>query len=264
LAIRYPAGATYAYGVTLHSTIGNRATIGTTAEVEIRILTAGGPNNYEATLRFTRFATTVESTDAQAKAGLVKQSADTDHAAVTMQPVKVKVTPDTFTIESRSPGADYDQPVEMLTQLARADVLPSGPVQVGSSWTRVRTQPIPTMNTSVALHMQCSLVAVGEAGGQPAVTLRVVSTGNAELPAGSLPGSDELARQGLVAVATVGFNTDATSEYRRADAVLLSSKSETRNHMHVKLVGPSPNATAYDTDITSSSTVKLLKAEQPK
>ncbi|MGH9479128.1 MAG: hypothetical protein ACRD1A_07850, partial [Terriglobales bacterium] len=152
------------------------------------------------------------------------------------------------------------QPVEMLEELVRTDQLPAGAVGVGSRWTGERSQPIPTMNATVVLHLDCALTALGESGGVPAATLTVHSEGTSQLPPNTLPGSQDLAQQGLIAEATVSFDTDSTSIYRRRDAVLLKATSETHNTLLLHLVGPSPLARTTDTHIDSTATVTLERA----
>lgn len=257
LTPHYPANAHLFYALTIHSAIGSRATLDTKAEVEEHILPGATPGHFEAELRFTQFQTTVKATSPDDEKALSDQAAATAHAALSMQPPRFQVTPEAFTVESRSPGGDYDQPVEMLAELVRTDDLPTGPVHVGSRWTRQRDQPIPTMNASVKLTMDCSLTALGGANGQSTATIAVHSDGNTQLPPNALPDSAALAAQGLVPEAHVSFSTDSTAVYRVADAILQQTTSETHNAMEIRFVGPSPNAQTTTTNIDSNATVKL-------
>lgn len=241
------------YSVAIHSAIGTRATMDTDAEVDMHVLPGATPGSFDAEMRFTRFKTTVKADSAADQAGLAQQSAATDHAAMTMAPAHFRVTPQKFTTVSRPQGPDYDQPVEMLEELARTDDLPTGPATVGNRWTRERSRALPTMNFSVALTMDCSLTA---ADGKTA-TIAVHSHGSTPLPPGSLPGSQAMAAQGLVPEATVSFDTTATSVYQATDAILQQTTSDTHNRMHIRFVGPSPQAQTTDTNIDSSATVKL-------
>lgn len=257
LAPAYHPGARLDYAIAIHSAIGTQATLDTAAEAEVHILAGAAPGSFTADVRFTRFKTTVQAQDASDRAGLEQQAAATDQAAAAMKPVRFQVSGRDLHILARPPGADYDQPVEMLEELMRTDQLPAGPVAVGSHWTGERAQPIPTMNASVALRLDCALTSLGDTGGVPTATLTVHSEGRSDLPPNALPGAAELAKQGLMATASITFDTDSTSIYRRADAVLLKTTSDTHNTMVLKLVGPSPLARTTDTHIDSTATVTL-------
>ncbi|HXR97668.1 MAG TPA: hypothetical protein VN709_07475 [Terriglobales bacterium] len=245
------------YSVVIHSSIGTRATLDTTAAVDMHVLSGATPGNFDAELKFTKYATTVKADLPADQTNLEQQSSAIDHAALTMTPAHFRVSPGKVEVIARPNGADFDQPVEMLEELVRTDGLPNGPVAVGNHWTFTRSRDIPTMNFSVALAMDCSLTAFGEQNGQPTATIVIHSHGSTPLPPGSLPGSQEMASQGLVPEASVAFDTDATSVYRAKDAVLESTTSETNNQMHIKFIGPSPNAQTMDTTIHSTSTVRL-------
>lgn len=245
------------YSVVIHSAIGTRATMDTNAAVDMHVLPGATPGNFDAELKFTKYATTVKADLPADQTSLEQQSSATDHAAQTMTPAHFRVSPGKIEIIARPNGADFDQPVEMLEELVRTDGLPNGPVGVGNHWTFTRSRDIPTMNFSVAIAMDCSLTAFGEQNGQPTATITIHSHGSTPLPPGALPGSQEMAAQGLVPEASVAFDTDATSIYRANDAVLESTTSETNNQMHIKFIGPSPNAQTMDTTIHSTSTVRL-------
>lgn len=257
---RYTPGAKLLYAITIHSMIGLKATMDTTAEAEMSILPGATPGSFSAAMRFTKFSTTVQSDDASARGDLVKQAAATDAAATSMAPARFEVDNGAFKVLYRQTGPAYDQPVEMLEELARTDELPSGAAAVGDHWTRQRTRAIPTMNFSVPLTLDCTLTSLGQVDGQPAATITVRSQGNATLPPGALPGSDQMAAAGLVPEATIAFDTTSHSQFRVADAVLLETTSETHNQMNLKLVGPSPQAGSSVTDINSTATVKLEKS----
>ncbi|HXE31029.1 MAG TPA: hypothetical protein VN515_04440 [Terriglobales bacterium] len=242
------------YAVTIHADIGPQSTLDTDAEVDMHILPGASLGNFEAELRFTRFHTVVKA-DAASQAALSAQVADTDKKAVSMAPVHVRSTTGALTLVSRAAGADYDQPVEMLEELARTDELPSGPASVGNQWTRQRSEPIPQVNFSLALTLECTLKALDAR----TATLQVHSFGSSPLPPGSLPGSDQMAAQGLVAEPTVSYDTDATVQYRVPDAVLEQTNATTHNHMQIRYVGPSPDAHTSEIAINSTSTVKLEK-----
>ena len=254
----YMAGSTLYYAVAIHSDLGGKATMDTAAEIALRILPGSPAGGFDTEMHFTKFATTVHASG-QVLAGLQKQAATTDHAALTMTPARFQVALGKFQVLARQAGPDYDQPVEMLEELVRTDALPTGATAVGSQWTRHRTRDLPTMNASVALTLQCQLTAVAPVAGQPAATITVHSLGNTTLPPNALPGSQAMAAQGLVPEATVAFDTTATSIYRVADAVLLQTTSQTSNQMHIKLVGPNPQAGSQESDINSTASVKLEK-----
>ncbi len=259
---RYTAGQRLTYSVEIRSVISSGAVLDTTAQAELRILSSTGPGAFTAAARFLHYATTVQASP-QDQAALQKQSAATDHAAVSMAPAEFAVAPGSFKTVSRQAGAAYDQPVEMLEELARTDSLPAGPAKVGAAWTRTRTRAIPTLNVSVPLRLDCALTAIAPYAGQPAATIVVHATGGAALPPDALPGSKQLAAQGLVAEASVQFDTTATSHYRLSDGVLLETSSTSHNHLHVNLVGPSPAARSTDSEIRSPSTVKLETEPRP-
>jgi hypothetical protein len=259
VAPRYAPGERLTYAIAIHSTLSSGATLDTSAEAELRVQSAAGPGAFTVAARFTRYTTRIRAQSPDNLAALRKQSAATDHAALSMAPAEFAVTPAAFKTVSRQPGGVYDQPVEMLEEIVRTDSLPSGPTAVGAAWTRTRSRSIPTLNVSVPLRLDCSLTAVAPYAGQPAATIVTRAQGQVALPPGSLPGSKELAAQGLVTEATVRFDTTATSHYRLADGVLLESSSSSHNHLHISLVGPSPAAKTTEADVHSTSTVKLEK-----
>lgn len=261
LVPRYTPNSHLFYSLVINSAIGSDATMVTTGEIDMHILAAAAPGSFDAEMRFLKYATTVKSASAADQTALAQQTATSDQAAQSMAAARFRVAAGKITVLSRPAGSQYDQPVEMLEELARDDSLPPGPASVGAQWSRHRTRQIPTMNFSVALKLDCSLTAVGPGpgafSGQPAATIVVRSQGSTPLPPGSLPGSEALAAQGLVPEATVSFDTTATSIYRVADAILEQTSSETHNRMHLSLVGPSPDARTTDTEINSTATVQL-------
>ena len=263
LVPKYPPGGTLYYSIAIHSTIGAKATLDTTAEAAITILPGAAPGRFDAQARFTKYTTAVQA-GPDDLAALQKQSSDTDQAATTMGASRFRMAAGQFTLVARPNGPQYDQPVEMLEELVRTDALPAVPVAVGEHWTRTRARAIPTLNFSVPLTLECALTEMAPVNGVPAATVTVHTTGRTPLPPGSLPGSQELASQGVLAEATVGFDTTATDHYRLADAVLLESSSENHNSMQIKLVGPSPQAGTTNTNIDSTSTVKLERIEASK
>lgn len=258
----YASGETLYYSIAIHSNIGGKATLDTTAEAAIAILAGAAPGRFDAEARFTRFTTAVQA-DPDDLAALKKQSSDTDQAATSMGAARFRMTAGQFTVISRPNGPQFDEPVEMLEELVRTDALPTAPVTVGEHWTRTRTRAIPTLEFSVPLTLDCVLTELAPVGSVRAATVTVHTTGHTPLPPGSLPGSQELAAQGLVAEAAVGFDTTATAHYRLPDSVLLESTSENHNSMQIKLVGPSPHAGTTNTDIDSTSTVKLERIAAP-
>lgn len=252
------AGSTLTYSVVIHSKIGTRAQLDTTAAIAMHILAGATPGRFEAEMRFTHYATAVKATDTADQSALAAQAATTDQAAQSMPAARFQVDGQRFTVVSRPEGSEYDQPVQMLAELARMDTLPAGPTPVGTRWTRVRTQKIPTLNFSLPLTMECQLTAAGTLDGHPSATVVVHSHGSAKLPPGAFPGTDQLAARGLVPEATVAFDTTATSRYRLPDSILELAQSETHNTMYIRLIGPSPNAQTSTTDINSTATVKLV------
>lgn len=258
LVPNYKPGTHFFYALQLHSAIASRATLDTTAEVDMQILPGSTPGHFRAGARFTRFSTTVKAEAANDQAALAVQSAATDKAAVTMQPAQFEVSSAGLQVLSRASGADYDQPVDMLEELIRTDSLPTVAVTVGKHWTRSRPRPIPGLNASVPLTMDCSLAALGTRDGAATATIEVHAHGEAVLPPDALPGAASLEAQGVVPDAHVSLATDASAVYRVSDAVLLEITSQSHNQLQIKLIG-GPQAGSSTTVSTSSATVKLEK-----
>lgn len=259
----YPANARFTYAIDIHTGIGSQASMDTRATAEIHILPGAMPGRYDADLRFLAYHTTAQADDPAAEQKIKEQATASDHAATSMTPVHVHIDGGQLTLVARPMGAAYDQPVEMLVQLARTDSLPKHAVHVGDRWTHQRTQPVPTLDFSVPLTLDSSLTRLvppsAATGNQPAATVTVHAHGQARLPPNAMPGASELAAQGLVPEASIRFDTTAVSDYRLPDVVLLQTHSDSHNHMHVRFIGPSPNARTTDTDIHSTATVKLTK-----
>jgi hypothetical protein len=268
LVPRYNSGSQFYYAVTIHSEVTtttnqtqrSNATLDTQAEIEMHILSASQPGSFEAAMRFTKYHTSVASADAAVKAQLQAKSAHDDAAALAMTPARFSVAAGKFTLVSRQPGGDYDQAVDMLSELVRTEDLPTGPVGVGAQWTRVRNRDLPGMNANLPITLQCSLTALGSDQGQPTATIEVHSTGAADLPPGSLPGAQEMAREGVVPIGKISSNTVSTSQFRLADAVLLASSSETHSQVSIQLISPSPTPQSTESLIHSTGTVKLERA----
>lgn len=235
------------------------ATLVTQAEAQLHVLPGATTNDFEIAARFSQYSTTVTADNATQKAGLEKQAAATAQAATTMKPAQFRVVNGVLSMVFRQPGDNYDQPVDMLSELARNDVLPSKPVAVGAQWTRTRARAIPTTTISMPLTLRCRLAALGSEQGAPTATIAVDSTGSANLPPGSLPDSQKLASEGLVPLGQFSTKTVANSTYRVADGVLLATSSQTHSSMQLQFIGPSPQAATSDSEIDSSGTVKLEK-----
>lgn len=267
LAVTYTPDSWLLYSAVIHTEIvtrsgpgaGLRAVLDTQAEAQLHVLAGATTNNFEMEARFTRYTTTVTADNAQQKAELDKEAAAADQAATSMAAAKFRVAEGHFSIEFRQPGGAYDQAVDMLSELARTDELPAGPVTIGSQWTRARARSIPQTTVSMPLTLHCTLTALGRADGFADATITMDTSASANLPPGSLPGTQELARQGLVPLGTFRFHTEATSRYRVADGVLLETHSDTHSDMKLEFIGPSPQAATSDSDIHSTGTVKLEK-----
>src|SRR6185437_14712342 len=245
LVPHYTPGAQLYYAVAIHSDVAtttnqtqqSSATLDTQAEIEMHILSASKPGTFEAEMRFTKYHTTVASADAAVKAQLQEKSAHDDASAVAMTPARFSVAAGKLTLESRQPGSDYDQAVDMLSELVRTEDLPTGPVGVGAQWTRARNRDLPGMHANLPITLH--------------------SSGAADLPPGSLPGAQEMARAGVVPIGKISSNTVSTSRFRTDDAVLISSSSETHSQVSIQLVGPTPTPQSTDSLIHSTGTVKL-------
>jgi len=259
----FAPGSVLTYSVAIHSNVGTHIQMDIKAEIAMHILAAATPGNFDAELRFTQYTSTVKADNPTDQQSVAAQAAATDHAAQSMPAVHFRINGSQFTTVSRPQGADYDQPVQMLAELARMDTLPTGPTTVGARWTRVRTQQIPTLNFSLPLTLECQLTAVGTLDGQPSATVVVHSHGSSQLPPGSLPGTQQMAAQGLIPEATVGFDTTATSRYRLPQAILDLATSTTHNTMDIRFIGPSPQAQTSNTYIDSTATVKLVGITHP-
>ncbi|HET9783476.1 MAG TPA: hypothetical protein VFP94_00830, partial [Terriglobales bacterium] len=159
LVPRYSPGAQLYYAVTIHSDINtttnqtqhSSATLDTQAEIEMHIVSASQPGTFQAEMRFTKYHTTTASADAALLAQLEQKSAHDDASAVAMTPARFSVSAGKFTLESREPGSDYDQAVDMLSELVRTEDLPTGPVGVGAQWTRARNRDIPGMSAKLPI-----------------------------------------------------------------------------------------------------------------
>lgn len=265
LVPRYTPGSQLYYAVTIHSEVNtttnqtqhSSATLDTQAEIEMHILAASQPGTFKAEMRFTRYHTTVASADAALQTQLEQKSSHDDASAVAMTPARFSVSAGKFTLESRQPGTDYDQAVDMLSELVRTEDLPSGPVGVGAQWVRTRNRDLPGMNANLPITLHCSLTALGSVQGQPVATIEVHSDGAADLPPGSLPGAQEMAREGVVPMGKISSNTVSSSQFRIADAVLLTSSSETHSQVSIQLISPSPAPQSTESLIHSTGTVKL-------
>lgn len=258
----YRPGTHFFYSVQVHSVISTRATLDTTAEVDMQVLPGSTPGHFRTAMRFTSFATTVKADAATDQAALSVQAATTDKAAVSMQPPEFEVSATGVQVLSRATGPDYDQPVDTLEELVRIDSLPTTAVAVGAHWTRTRSRPIPGINASVPLTLDCSLAAVSTQDGVPTASLHVQAQGQAVLPPDALPGAAELKAQGVVPDARVSVSTESTSVYRAADAVLLSIVSSSHNQLQIKLIG-GPQPQSSTTESQSSATVKLERILLP-
>lgn len=261
----YTAGERLYYSVSIHTDINttvnqgapSHSTLTTEAEIELHILPGAQPGNFQAEMRFTRYHTTAQSADPSTQAQLQQKMAQDDADAAGMTPARFQVAHGQFSILARQPGGQYDQAVDMLSEMVRTEDLPTGPVSVGAQWTRARSRQLPGMNASLPLTLHCSLTALGSAQGQPTATIAVHAEGQADLPPTALPGADALARQGFVPIGKLSSNTTATSQFRAADAVLLASASETHSQVSIQLIGPTPQPQTTDSLIHSTGTVKL-------
>lgn len=258
-------GTVYTYSVTVHSQIlrtagpgmPQTATLDNTAEVEMRVLPPSAPGALDVQMRFTKDTTTVQA-EPDLQSALEQEVQATDKAAMAMDPVHFRTSADgEFQTISRSTGDDYDQPVIVLDEIARADSLPVGPTNVGDHWTRARSQAIPTMHYSIPLTLQCALTAVGRVEGRQVATVTVHSHGDSQLPPGAIPDLNQLASQGVVPTASIEFTSDSTSQYTVPNAVLTYTASKSHNVLHLVLSASGQPSQSSDTTIDSTGSVKL-------
>lgn len=266
LATTYTPDSWLLYSVSATTKIATRtsqgavhATLVTQATAQLHVLPGAATNDFEIAARFSQYRTTVTADNAAQQAELEKQAAATARAAAAMAPARFRVVNGVFSIVFRQPGDNYDQPVDMLSELVRDDVLPRQPVAVGARWTRTRERAIPTTTISMPLTLRCQLAALGSEHGERTATIAVDSAGSANLPPGSLPDSQKLASEGLVPLGAFSTKTMATSIYRVADGVLLATRSQTHSSMQLQFIGPSPQAATSDSEIDSTGSVKLEK-----
>ncbi|MGH9486382.1 MAG: hypothetical protein ACRD04_02175 [Terriglobales bacterium] len=267
LVATYTPDSWLIYSATIHTTITTHtsqnanwnARLDTKAEIRLHVLSGATPNNFQMEARFTSYKTTVTAQNPNQQAQLQQQSAASDQAATGMKPARFQVSNGHFTILFRQPGGAYDQAVDMLSELARTDELPAGPVAVGATWTRQRTRGIPETSLSMPLTLHCTLTALSSGHGQRTATIGVQSSSGINLPPGSLPDSQQLAREGLVPMGKFSFTTTTMAQFRTADAVLLDTSSQTHSTMHLDFIGPSPKAETSDSQIHSTGEVKLVK-----
>ena len=260
LVPNYTAGEHLDYVISMRTSIVGQAQLRIAARADMRILPGAAPGRFTAVLRFTRFHSSVQAANPALRASLTRQAAATDRAALRMTPLRVQASAGAFRVLARAQGGVYDEPVEMLSELARTDVLPSGPVAVGDSWTRVRHQAIPSVQADVTLTLDCRLSALGRFDHAPAATITLRSRGQANLAPGAIPASPALAARGLVPTGSATFDTTATSVYRTSDAVLERVTSVSHNGLVIRYVGPGPAEPPSDTEIDSSATVTLVPA----
>lgn len=263
---RYTPGASYTYDLQIDSHIvrsgmapSQPAELLNTSRVLMHVLPAPGQaSSNQIELSFLKYQTTVRA-DATLQDSLQKDSAAADAAALHMTPVRVQLQPGGSTrIIARPKGAAYDQPVAVLEQFARTDMLPLGAVKVGDHWSRERVQDIPTMHFSLPLKMECQLTGAPVLEGQPAATISVQLRGSSTLPGNALPNAQQLAAAGFVAQGTIAINGTSQNQYRDKDGVLLSSTSQNHTVLHIQLVGATAEPKTLDTTIDSTGTVTLV------
>ncbi|MGH9476361.1 MAG: hypothetical protein ACRD1C_08500 [Terriglobales bacterium] len=267
LAVTYTPDSWLLYSASIHTDVVTHigqgsdlhATLTTEAEAQLHVQPGATTNNFSVEARFIRYTTTLTADNAQQKAELEKQAAATDQAAVSMAPARFRVAEGHFNIVFRQPGAAYDQAVDMLSELARTDDLPSGAVAVGAAWSRTRSRAIPETTIAMPLTLHCTLTGLGREDGLATATIAVHASSGVNLPPGSLPGSQQMASEGLVPLGKFSFNTQAQATYRVADGILLETHSETHSNMNIQFIGPSPQALTSESEIHSIGTVKLEK-----
>jgi len=267
LTPHYAPNATYTYDLEIDSHIlrsgagaGNPAELINASRVLMHVLPAAQQQGGGAVieLSFLQYNTTVRA-DASLQEALQKETSETDESARQMAPVRVQLQPDgTTKIVERPQGAVFDQPVAVLEQFARTDMLPIGPVAVGTHWKRTRIQDLPTMHFSLPLQMQCTLTGVQAVKGQPAATIAVQMQGASPLPPDGIPNAQQLAAAGLVARGSIDITGSSNNQYRETDGVLLSSSSQNHNVLKIQLMGATPEPQDVTTTIDSTGTVKLI------
>lgn len=265
----YVPGAAYTYDLQIDSHIlrsgagvkaNQPAELTNTSRVLMQVLPqaqqTGGGALIE--LRFLQYRTTVRA-DASLQQALQKEMSATDSAAIEMAPVRIQLQPDgTTKVVERPQGDVFDQPVSVLEQFARTDMLPTGPVAVGAHWTHTRIQELPTMHFSMPLQMQCTLAGAQTAHGQPVATIAVKMQGASTLPPDGIPNEQQLAAAGFAAKGSISIAGSSSNQYREADGILLSSSSQNHSVLKIELIGPTPQPQDVNTTIDSTGTVKLV------
>ncbi len=267
----YAAHATYTYDLQIDShilrtgagvTSSQPAELTNTSRVEMHVLSPSPTGSAIIELRFLQYHTSVRA-DASLQRQLQEQTAESDDAAAHMAPVRIQLQPDGSTkVTERPQGAVFDQPVSVLEQFARTDMLPVGPVAIGMHWQRTRVQDLPTMHFSLPLQMQCTLTGSQKEHGQAVARIAVQMRGSSQLPPDGIPNAQQLAAAGYAATGSIAITGMSNNQYREADGLLLSSDSQNHNVLKIELVGPTATPQDVITTIDSTGTVKLVSEKQ--
>jgi len=267
----YAPNATYTYDLQIDSHIlrsgagaksNQPAELSNTSRVLMHVLPVAPAGGTVIELRFLQYHTSVRA-DAAMQQTLQEQMTEGDDAAANMAPVRIQLQPDGSTkVIERPQGAVFDQPVSVLEQFARTDMLPVGPVAVGAHWQRTRLQDLPTMHFSLPLQMQCTLTGSHQQHGQAVAGIAVQMQGSSKLPPDGIPNAKQLAAAGYAASGSIAITGSSNNQYREADGILLASSSQNHNVLKIELVGPDPIPQDIVTTIDSTGTVKLV-SEKP-
>lgn len=267
----YAPNATYTYDLQIDShilrsgagvTSNQPAELSNTSRVLMHVLPGTQQGGAVIELRFLQYHTSVRA-DAALRQTLQQQISTGDDAAARMAPVQVQLQPDGSTrVIERPQGAVFDQPVSVLEQFARTDMLPIGLVAVGAHWTRTRVQDLPTMHFSLPLQMQCALSGSQTQHGQAVADIAVKMQGSSKLPPDGIPNAQQLAAAGYAASGSIAITGTSNNQYREADGILLSSSSQNHNVLTIRLVGPTATPQDMITTIDSTGTVKLVSEKR--
>lgn len=267
----YAPNATYTYDLQIDShivragagaTSSQPAELTNTSRVGMHVLPQSPVGGAIIELRFLQYHTSVRA-GVSLQQQLQEQMAESDDAATHMAPVRIRLQPDGSTkVIERPQGAVFDQPVSVLEQFARTDMLPVGPVAIGTHWQRTRVQDLPTMHFSLPLQMQCTLAGSQKEHGQAVASIAVQMQGSATLPPDGIPNVQELAAAGYAASGSIAITGTSNNQYREADGLLLSSSSQNHNVLKIELVGPTATPQDVTTTIDSTGTVKLVNEKR--
>ena len=278
---RYRASATYAWRLRVHSVIRRSqggqagqaasATLNNQAVVVMHVI-SGGVTSADAAaapvvvaLSFRQYHTTVSGFGPLA-ASLRRTAAATDHAALLMRGLELRLNPGAppqMVAVGRPPAPR--QARTMLRQLLTTAGLPLGAVRPGETWSRQEIQKLPQFHYSFPLPIHGRFVAWrrGPAGSWLAAVF-TRSRADVRLPPAATPGFQAAAAAGYASQARLRVNgrTDSRFDSR---GILARARSHTHTWLRISLIGgagaavrASPVAQVTDMHVDSTGSVRAI------